>query len=105
MRKLLLAGALALGAFPLAACQTTSSSDSGTITAIQQAAVAACSFLPTVETVAGILAAGSGTVATAAAIAEAICAAVTPSTNKSARLKLESTPTVDGVPIVGVFVK
>lgn len=71
------------------------------IAGAQQAAVGICGFLPTAATVVGILTAGNPAVATAEAIASAICAAVVPV--KLAR-KGTPLPTVAGVPVHGRFV-
>ena len=73
-----------------------------TIGAVQQAAVIACGFLPTVSTVAGILSGGNAAVLTAEAIATAICSAVHPA--QSGRLGARRM-TVNGVPIRGRFVR
>lgn len=62
----------------------------------QAAAVKACSFLPTANTVANIIAAGSPALNTASAIGDAICAAIAPKAGVGA-----GKPTVVGVPIEG----
>jgi len=86
--SLLLASALAIGA-----CSTTGKPS---IADAQAAAVKACSFLPTANTVANIIAAGSPALGTASAIADAICAAIAPKAGAGA-----GRPTVAGVPIDG----
>ncbi len=76
-----------------------------TITQIQDAAVAACGFLPAAETVASIVAtfqpSAAGGVAIGSQVANAICAAVTankPKFNGQA-------PMVNGVVVNGYFVR
>ena len=85
---------------------TTTTSITQTIAQIQQAAVLACSFLPTTATVANII----GTVAGVGdqtqmitGIAGQICAAVAPPL-ASAKLRKAIIPTVNGVVIHGRFV-
>ena len=68
---------------------------------VQAAAVQACGFLPTAATVAGILTA-SPYLATATAVASAICAAVTPT--KSASKLGAAVPMVNGVVVHGKWV-
>jgi hypothetical protein len=73
---------------------------------VQAAAVAACGFLPTAETVAGIIATGNPIVTTAGAVANAICFAVAPA--KAAHLagrQMAVIPSVAGVIIHGKFVR
>ncbi len=106
MRKLLLAPALA-GAVVLSAC-ATAGTGSVTIQDVQNAAVAACSFLPTADSVAALLNA-NGAIMTAAAIAKLICAAITPAhagRMKAAPGPITVTVTVGGRPIAvtGSFV-
>lgn len=72
---------------------------------VQAAAVKVCGFVPTISTVAGVLAALTGTTPAADVVklaADKICAAVT----KPSIQALESgyTPNVDGVPVEGYFV-
>lgn len=62
----------------------------------QAAAVKVCSFLPTANTVANIVAAGSPTLNTASAIGDAICAAIAPKAGAGA-----GKPTVAGVAVEG----
>lgn len=105
MRKILLASAIALS---LSGCATTGGNPpdmNAIIAQIQQTTAQICSFVPTVETVAAIIAAGSGGGATpavvgVASIANAICAAVT----KPAAAR-RGVPTVNGVPVNGSFVR
>lgn len=93
-RMITLIGALA--GIGLAACQTTDKQAS-VITTAQQTAVAVCGFLPTVETVANILAAGNPLLATGSAIADAICAAV----KRPGAAPNGTPPTVAGVAVLG----
>lgn len=74
MRKMLSLIASAGMFASLAACNNNTDM-AKTISDVQKLAVTACSFLPTVETVANILTANASL--PAAAIANAICAAVT----------------------------
>ena len=99
-RKSILAGAVALS---LAGCGTTSPISIGPLTpaSVPTAAVAACGFLPTLATVANIIAANNSTLSTATAVASAICAAVVGA--KGGRLG-GATPNVNGVQVHGRFV-
>jgi len=102
MKHLLLIAACAV---PLAACQTTAGGGSSSlIDEIQAAAVTACAYLPTVETVANILSQNPA-VSTASAVADAICKVVKPSTALSARLKTEAPINLFGIKVTGEFVK
>ena len=83
---------------------TATTNVSAVISEVQQAAVAACAFLPTTATVANIIGtvAGVGPETTlATTIAAQICSAV--SASKSAR-RGGAAPTVNGVAIHGRFV-
>ena len=103
IRKLFFAAPVA-AALALGGCATggvTATSVATTISAVQQAAVLACGFLPTAATVASILSGGNPLVSTASAIAQAICTAVTP---KSVR-RGASVPMVGNVVVHGRFVK
>lgn len=76
-----------------------------TITAIQQAAVRVCGFLPTVQTVADIVATftgGSAIVNLAGNVATAICNAVRPPLGARKRAAV---PMVNGIVIQGGFVR
>ena len=108
--KILIVLALA-GASLLAACTPASpggtpAANTAILSEAQSDAVAACGFLPTVATVAGILAAGNPAVMTAAAIGQAICAAVVPAKAAGPRRAAAgaSAPAVSGVAIEGHFV-
>lgn len=108
MRKLLIAAALSCG---LAGCATTSGTPSIDVGQVQQAAIAACGFLPTVETVVGIIAtfatggAAAPVVATAEGVAEAICSAVVPKAAARRGGAPAAPPAVNGVVIHGQFVR
>ena len=69
---------------------------------VQATTSAVCSFLPTAETVASIIATGNPIVTTAGAVASAICAAVAPA-KVAGKLKRATAPTVAGVAIHGKF--
>ncbi len=103
-------GGLAFGAIALAAvagCATTGGGvGSDTITQIQNAAIKACSFLPTVTTITAILGLHNPTYETVSDIASAICKAVVPAPtpNPLSRTAKPAAPTVAGVPIDGQFV-
>lgn len=83
--------------------------DSEQVAAIQAAAVTACAFLPTVETVLGLIAINP-TISTVSAISSQICHAVS---NRAQVQGIMSQPPgqpvtvgqVNGVPISGVFIK
>jgi hypothetical protein len=76
------------------------------ITDVETAAVSVCKFLPTAETVAGIIAVGSPALATASSIASAICAAVgPPHTTGTASVRVATIPRVAGVLVHGQFVR
>jgi len=89
----------------LAACTTTASTGDDTVAKTQAAAKAACAYLPTAETVADIIKAGDPRLSTAKAIADAICAALNPSTPAGIMTLLKPAPTVDGVVIRGEHVE
>ena len=99
MRKFLLTGIFAI---TLAGCGTINpfTNQPNTPADVQNATVQACGFLPTASTVLNILAVGNPAAATAEAVAQAICAAVTP-----APKALKGVPTVNGVEIHGRFVR
>jgi len=104
MRKILLVAPL-VAAFMLSGCATTGgTSNTDIIKQIREAAVAACGFLPTINTVAQILASGNPIVATASGVAGAICAAVANLPPAAAR-RGAAPPTVAGVVIHGRFVR
>jgi hypothetical protein len=97
MRKLMLAGALGCA---LGACTTTSGIGTISTADVVSAAQAACSFEPTAATIAAILSANP-VVATAADVAQIICAAVTAMPAAPAQSgKLAATQTVTKVIIV-----
>lgn len=98
MKKFVILAALALGA-----CSQAQQQQVQTIVSQAQAdTVQVCGYLPTVETVSGILAVGNPLLATGEAIANAICAALTP---KGAIARPGVTvPYVAGVPVHGKFV-
>lgn len=76
-----------------------------TITAIQQAAIQVCGFVPTVETILGIVTGGMSVIP--ATIANAICAAVTPTGVATGRVGASAPPSakVGSTPVQGVFVR
>ncbi len=97
-----------LAALTLGGCATNAGGGFD-ISAVQNATVAACRFLPTASTVANIIAAGNPLLATAEAIAAAICAAVLPTAPAPLPPVLARrgvvVPTVNGVVIHGTFVR
>ena len=104
MRRLILLIALSA----LSGCATTGGLAPISIAGVQNAAVAACAFLPTATTVGNIIAAGNPLLTTAEAIAQAICAAVTQAPTvaaKSGRRMMVVQPMVNGVPIQGKFLR
>lgn len=107
MRKLILAAAIGL---TLAGCETTMTAEkiATAIAQIRAATVAACGFLPTVDTVANIVAADNSSVQRASQVANAICQAVSPLNAAAADRRIAQTvtkPTVNGVVIKGKWVK
>lgn len=96
LKQLLLVPLLALA---LAGCSVFEKA-SPTIGDVQGVAVKVCAFLPTAETVAAILAAGSPALTTSSAIANAICNAISPKAGPGA-----GRATVAGVPIEGLKVR
>lgn len=101
---MLLIAALPLG---VAGCTTTNpaTGETDVVAGVQSAATAACRFLPTAETVTAILAGDDPRLATASAIARAICDAVAPAAPGSRMMTLmRAVPEVSGVPIRGEFV-
>ena len=102
-RSSILAGSVALS---LAGCSTLGTGGApldltSFIAQVQATSSAVCSFLPTAETVASIIATGNPIVTTANAVANAICAAVAPA--KAAGKLRASQPAVAGVAIHGKF--
>lgn len=91
---------LAAASLALAGCTTTPGSDDP-VSAAQNAAKAACKYLPTAETVADIIKVGDPRLATAKAIANAICDAINPQTPAGIMTLFKPAPTVDGVVIRG----
>jgi hypothetical protein len=103
MKQTLIAAAFAVA---LASCATTGTGGTVTIGDVQNAAIAACQFLPDASTIANILTA-SPIAATAEGIAAIICGAVTG--QPAAGVKRRATaPTVvvngQTIPITGHFV-
>lgn len=98
MRMLLIAAASLCA---LAGCTTTTSTGDDTVAKAQAAAKAACSFLPTAETIADIIAVNDPRLATGTAIANAICNALNPETPAGVMTLFKASPTVDGVVIRG----
>jgi hypothetical protein len=91
MRKLMLAGALGCA---LGACTTTSGIGTIATADVVSAAQTVCNFAPTAATIAGILSANPA-VATAADVAQIICAAVTAMPGAPAQVgKLAATQTM-----------
>ncbi|WP_421925462.1 hypothetical protein [Neoaquamicrobium sediminum] len=93
-------------ALVLSACTTTDPATGETIviTDVQSGAKAACRFLPTAETVADIIATDDPRLATASAIARAICAALNPQTPAGIMTLYKAAPTLNGVVLRGEFV-
>jgi hypothetical protein len=93
----------------LGSCATTGTSSTdlqAAIAAIRSATVAACSFLPTVSTVANLLTAGNPIAQSAESVAALICAAVQPvkqALRHGAKRGATAPPTVNGVVIHGRF--
>jgi hypothetical protein len=82
----------------------TGALDTALVLQVQSTASTVCGFLPTVETVTGIIGTITGTgpsVATANSIAAAICRAVTAKSARSGAVA----PRVNGVTIRGRFVR
>lgn len=101
MKKLLTAGVLAASVL-LTACagsQTATKADA-VVAQAQATAQTVCGYLPTAETVLDIFLSGSSAYQTGAAIANAICSALSrPSAGRGSR------PTVAGVAIRGKYVR
>jgi len=74
-------------------------------TAVQQAAVEACGYLPDVAAVAAIILAGNPLLTLPLQIAEAICKAVTPATGVRGVRGTPGSGVVAGIRVTGVFVK
>ena len=104
MRRLFLA---AVAAASLGGCASTAGTPvdlASFIAQVQATTSAVCSFLPTAETVAGIISTGNPIVTTAGAVANAICAAIGP-VKVAGRLRRATAPTVAGVVIHGKFLQ
>jgi predicted small secreted protein len=104
--KRLFVPAIVAASLSLAGCATTGGAIDITslISEVQAGTNAACAFVPTAETVAGIISAGNPIVSTASAIINAICAAVAP-TKAGALRRAGAPPTVAGVVVHGKFTK
>jgi len=98
-----------LAAMTLGGCATTGTVGTTTSTIVadtQQAATVACGFVPTAATVLNIVAVGNPLIATADAIAQAICSAVAASAAAPKAGRLRATvPTVNGVAVHGRFIR
>src|ERR1019366_531813 len=101
MKRLVLLGAIMLGG-----CSTTGGMITGAqlISDVQQAAIAVCGFVPTAATVGNIIAVGNPLIATADAIAAAICSVVGAAPKTAAGKFRGTLPMVNGVAIHGRFV-
>lgn len=103
-RQMILAAPVA-AALSLGGCASTGGGlDPAFVDQVRAAATAACGFLPTAETVLGIIGTISGTgpiAATVSGIANAICQAVT----AKAGARAGSPPMVNGIIIHGRFVR
>lgn len=86
-----------------AGCTTTDpvTGETTQIESVQSAVTAGCQFLPTAETVADIIATGDPRLATASALARAICAALAPAAPTGIATLFKAPPTVNGVVIRG----
>lgn len=103
MRAFLTSITLAL-ALALGGCVTTGLGPGSITNFVQQAqqvATLTCGFLPTVETVAGLIAAGNPAITTATEIADAICSVAT----RKMVTRSGRAPTVSGVAVKGRFVR
>jgi outer membrane lipoprotein SlyB len=95
----------ALVAISMAGCATLPTLPSAITNQVQAATVAACGFLPTISTVASILASFTGTSSVVSSIEQAaagICAGVTA---KGGRLGARRAASFNGVRIEGHFVR
>ena len=119
MKKLVMIAALC-GSVALAGCATSgvtpapspvittgNANVDATIAAAEAAAVKACGFLPTAQTITGILStfvpATSVPITIGNQVASMICNAVAPKASAKRR-RLSAQPMVNGVPIEGAFV-
>jgi hypothetical protein len=121
--KLIIAALAAVGALGLAACNTdgvtpgtTTPGTIGTlsldptVSAVQQAAIQGCAYVPAATTVASIITsfAGGGAIADMVGqVAQSICNAVVPAKTAAARhlRRLAGPPQVNGVPVHGYFLR
>lgn len=99
-RKSIILVSACAAAIALGGCTSTGGINTAQIAAIQNAAKAACGYLPTVETVANILASNNAILAPAASIAQTICNAVTALGARRGGAQ----PTAYGIVIHGQFV-
>lgn len=96
--------AAAAASLLLAGCATSGSGGSSiSVSTVQNAAVTACGFLPTVSTVANLIASNNALVSSAESIASAICAAVAPA--KQSGKFGAARASVNGVAVRGKFVR
>jgi hypothetical protein len=106
LRTILPIAGCALLGISISAC--TPSTSAALITEIQQDAMTACSFLPTAETVTQLITVGNiqatAGLTLGSTIASDICKAVS-STPAPSSLKKATIPSINGIPINGIFVK
>ena len=96
---------LAAAAIGISGCTSTGTVDQTKIDQVQQLAVIACGFLPTVETVANLI--SPGVAAVPSAIAQAICDAVRPTMAAAGRPRMGAPGAtyVGKVKVEGQFVR
>ena len=100
-KKIGLISVLGISLVTLTGCNGTI--DPAVVSVIQQDVVAACNFLPTVNTIIQILNKQDPNVTKGTDIAKAVCVAVVPGGNPSAPTLVA--PMVDGVLVIGKFLK
>ena len=97
-----MAAAAALLALPIAACTPQGGTAPLSVASVEQALANSCGYSADAEVITNIIAGGNPVLATANAIADAICAAVKP----AAGIKRgDALPTVAGVTIRGHFIR
>lgn len=107
IRKLIPVGAIAAVGLSLASCSTLTASQQAIVDQVQQGAVVACGFMPTVEGVLSLLGVVPGATEVSGLI-KAICGAITPAPAGVAAARRVGAPAqlvVNGKVVTGVYTR
>lgn len=95
-----------LGFFLLFGCDNSGNrSSSAIVDQIIAFTIQTCRFVPTIDTVTGILGRASPELSTALTISKAICSSIQPQTTAGGATVFPRSPAVSGVPIKGRFIR